>query len=189
MDTRACRACLVHSFVPHPRWIMAPVTALLYLLLPPRMISDLPTPGLAKSRPRYHRSIRVTHVGARDDAVMLFCASPMVHYYVRARRCLSPLVLPAPTPRGSPRYPLTLAFERRVVRRREDRDASNAHPRPRPAERVIRRPVAQMGRRGWDRMCGAVSCARLLVFSRSLTTGPSRPSADGDGWCAVSVEA
>lgn len=165
MDTRACRACLVHSFVPHPRWIMAPVTALLYLLLPPRMISDMPTPGLAKSRPRYHRSIRVTHLSARDDAVMLFCASPMVHYYVRARRCLSPLVLPAPTPRGSPRYPLTLAFERRVVRRREDRDASNAHPRPRPAERVIRRPVAQMGRRGWDIGC-AVRC-RARDFSSS----------------------
>lgn len=39
----------------------------------------------------------------------------------------------------------------------------------------------------WDVRCGVVSCrARLLVFSRSLTTGPPRPSADGDG-CAVSV--
>lgn len=59
-------------------------------------------------------------------------------FYVRARRCLSRLALLAPTPRGSPRHSLMLAFEYRVERRREDPGSTEGRCTLRILDRVQR---------------------------------------------------
>lgn len=173
MSTRACRACLIHPFAPHPRWIMAPVTAA-WLSASRGYVSSRTSPV---SRTADSGTIvRSVSVSAR---AMRSC---FLSHSIRARRCLSRLALLAPTPRGSPCHSLALASEHWSCQGSDSVAKIGAAPNPYAPSTASSSAPWRRGPTGmgWDVRCRA----RLRVFFRSLTTGPPR-LADGDG-CAVS---